>query len=202
MYRNFHLLSQQSHWYSDPQWWAIVTALFLGLLGMFQGWIRELIFKPNIQPVESKITSQYIGTQHYLYYRFIIKNSRKGLFSWLPWFRIQAKGARVLLTYRNPPDNFIPIPLNWTHFNSLERNIPPDEEVYIDILRQKTGDDNYEFCWPGVMGSTDPDLKYLNSQAGDIRLEFFDQNQSIGDIHLKFDKLQGFKYVPDGSKII
>jgi len=37
----------ENNWYCDPQWWAIITALLLGLVGIFQDWLRSLFLKPK-----------------------------------------------------------------------------------------------------------------------------------------------------------
>jgi len=166
---------------------GVIATVILGFLAIFGEQVRKCLFKPNIQAVDGKKTEQLIGNDTYIFQRFIVKNSRKN--RGIPY---QAKDVRVLLTYRNLPknNNFIPIPLRWTHFNkSPERNIPPDENIYVDVLYQKKGENKYKFCWAPGTSSEEPELSDFNCEWGDIRLEFFDENGAIGDIYLRYDLL-------------
>ncbi len=161
---------------------AFFGTLFLGALALFGDQIRSLIFKPNLYPVELKKTSQSDGSEDYIFHRLIIKNVGR-----FPVFKIQAKNVRALLTYRKVPKNFIPIPLRWTHLNeAVSRDIPPGEEVYLDIIHKKINDQKYKFCWSPGTGSNDPVLKYFEPSNGHLRIEFFERNQMIGDIYLKY----------------
>lgn len=135
----------------------------------------------------SKRTLQIYNNVTYVYHRLIVKNARKA--DWLPWLPNQAKEARVSITYRELPkgSGFIPIPLRWTHFNTIYRDIPPGEEVYVDIIGKKADETKYRFCWAPNVGPGGEELDYFDATQGDLRLEFYEQNQKIGDIYLKFD---------------
>jgi hypothetical protein len=185
------MFSKETFWGLSNLGWTAIGAIitFLAVfMALFGDQIKNWFFKPKIQAVEPKVTAQKHNGKTFLYHRLIVKNARRtSLFPWLP---TQAKGVRVLLTYKNLPNenNFIPIPLRWTHFNeSLFRDLPFGEEAYVDIFVEENNDGKYKFCWAPNTGSDDPDLAYYNPQYGDIRLEFFEQNQKIGDIYIEFN---------------
>jgi hypothetical protein len=163
---------------------AIATLLAV-LIALFGEYIRNLIFNPKLRPVGIKKTIQGEGPSDSIIHRLIVKNIRRYYL-----FGVQARGVRVLLTYKDPPPNFIPIPLRWTHFNKDDaRDIPQGEEVYVDLIHKKSGsDDKYEFCWAPTTSSNAPILKYFEPISGGIRLEFFDYSQKIGDIYLNYSE--------------
>lgn len=174
-YKNFYNIIHQSPWYLDPQWWAIAIALFLGT-GILQFWFKSL-YRPNLQPIETIKTKQLIGKDFHVFHRLIVKNIGN----------VAAKDVRVLLTYEKPVENFIPIPLNWTHWNKFSRDISRGEPAYIDVLRKKGDEENYKFFWSFDTGYPDePALLNFIPKLGNIRLEFFEHNHKIGDIYLKF----------------
>jgi len=184
MHKTFGHLVLQNPWYLDPQWWAIAVALFLGT-GIIQSWMKGF-WKPKIQPNDEPIkTSQTVGDITFVYQRLIIKNIGS----------VSAKNVRVLLTYEKSPENFIPIPLNWTHWNKSSRDIPKGEPAYIDLLRKPGSYPNYQFCWAFDVGfSTESILMDFKPELGNIRLEFFDDHGKVGNIKLQFspkeDKLK------------
>lgn len=167
--------------------WGVIATLIVAIIALFGDQIKNRLFRPNIQPVEPVKTPQIYNNATVIYHRLIVKNARKA--SWFFWFPNQAKDARVLLTYRKLPkqNSFIPIPLRWTHFNTITRDIPPGEEVYIDIFGKVEGEQKYRFSWAPGVGPGGEELDYYNPQYGDIRLVFFEQHQKIGDIYLGFD---------------
>ncbi|MEX1064140.1 MAG: hypothetical protein WD898_02185 [Candidatus Paceibacterota bacterium] len=175
---------------------AFFGTIILGILAIFGDSIKNLILKPKLRPVEIKRTIQGDGTRDSVMHRLIVKNIRRFYL-----FGIQAKDVRAILTYRNVPSNFIPIPIRWTHFNNdIPRGIPQGEEVYVDLIhRKKDTTDKYEFCWAPGTGSSDPMLKYFEPKNGDIRLEFFESSQKIGDIYLRYsddsDKLEVVSHI-------
>ncbi|KKP40955.1 MAG: hypothetical protein UR31_C0037G0003 [Parcubacteria group bacterium GW2011_GWA2_33_14] len=183
-YRGFNNLLSQNTWYLDPQWWAIAVALFLGT-GILQSLMKGF-WKPKIQPNDEPIrTSQTVGDITFVYQRLVIKNIGS----------VGAKNVRVLLIYEKAPENFIPIPLNWTHWNKSSRDIPRGEPAYIDLLRKPGSYPNYQFCWAFDVGfSTESILIDFKPELGNIRLEFFDDHGKVGNIKLQFsakeDKLK------------
>lgn len=121
---------------------GVITTSLLGLIAIFGEQIRSYFFKPKLVFDGFKKTSQripvpspyekgqYIEEDH-LFQRLIIRNIGK----------IRAKEVRVLLTYeegnREELKNFIPIPLNWTHYNKSSRDISRGEPAYVDIFEKK-----------------------------------------------------------------
>lgn len=185
---------------------GVFAALLLGIVGVMQDWIRGKILRPHLNPVELKKTTQsipkkviriqIIENQGFIYHRLIVKN--------VGWFTAVAKNVRVSLTYEHPPAYFVPIPLAWTHFNDQARDIPPKEEVYVDIMRIKDGEYFYTFCWAPGTGSFGTVLDNYNPNIGNIRLEFYGETGKIGDIYLKFleqkKELKIVKYINKWKK--
>ena len=159
------------------EWMGIIGTFILGALAISGDQIRKSIFKPNLQPVEIIKTHQRIGKDVFVYQRLIIKNTGC----------CAAKEVRILLTYKEVPGNFIPIPIAWTHWRTLARNISQNEPAYVDVLRKENETSNYDFCWSPEAGIPyEKSLREFNSKFGDLRLEFFEHDRKIGDITLKF----------------
>jgi hypothetical protein len=170
---------------------GFVGTLILGSLALFGNEIRSWLFRPELSPVECKKTLQLIPKningavyhRKYIFYRLIIKNIGN----------MRARDVRVLLTYEKGDQkelkDFIPVPLNWTHWNKSSRDISRKEPAYVDILRKEDGGLNYEFCWSNETGNpVEPLLMNFYPKFGNIRLEFFEHESKIGDISLKYEE--------------
>lgn len=159
---------------------GIIGTLGLAILALFGDQIRKSIFKPNLQPVEIVKTHQQIGVENFLYQRLIVKNIGSSA----------AKGVRILLTYKKgAPQNFIHVPIAWTHWSVAARDISRHEPAYIDILRKVEGAPSYDFCWSPEVGIPyEQMLREFDPEYGNLRLEFFEQNRQIGDITLQYSK--------------
>ena len=159
------------------EWIGAVGTLILGTLAIFGEQIRKLLFRPKLMPVEIIRTEQEVGGSIFIYQRLIVKNV--GLAG--------AKGVRILLTYSSTLRNFIPVPIAWTHWQTAARDIAQHEPAYIDILQKEKGTEIYSFCWPLENGIPYEKLLFgFNPKHGDIRLEFFEHDQQLGDISLEF----------------
>lgn len=170
---------------------GIVGTLILGSLALFGNEIRSWLFRPELSPIEFKKTYQRIPRniggaiyhKEYIFHRLIVKNTGS----------MRAKDVRVLLTYEKGNQkelkNFIPVPLNWTHWNKSSRDISRGEPAYVDVLMKEVGKPDYEFCWSYETGSAvDPLLMNFYPKFGNIRLEFFEHDSKIGDVGLKYDE--------------
>lgn len=183
---------------SSGLWEVIITllgaimTLLLGIIAIFGDQIRSHYFKPKLVFDGFKKTFQLIPmpspykkgeyiTENHLFQRLIVRNRGN----------IRAKEVRVLLTYeegnREELKNFIPIPLNWTHYNKSSRDISRGEPAYVDIFQRKDNEKIYKFCWSHETGySIEPLLMNFRPEYGNVRLEFFEHDSKIGDIHLKY----------------
>lgn len=131
MYKAFHYLTQQGHWYTDPQWLAIGIALLLGIAGVFQDWIRGCFKKPKLhisikmgppdchktsfyqKDVDRKICDTY-------YFRFRVENDgnyyAENVEAMVSEVYIKRDDGYVKL------DSFLPLNLLWSHYGQL--NVP------------------------------------------------------------------------------
>lgn len=115
---------QKTPFYRDPQWWAIVVALLLGIIGIFQEWIRNIFRKPKIK-VEIKLEppdchkialrnnpgGQFICDTYY--FRFKVTNSGN-----FPMEDVEVLAAELYTKSGgryHKVNNFLPINLNWAH---------------------------------------------------------------------------------------
>jgi len=117
-------------WYKDPQWWAIIIALLLGLLGIFQDRIRSIFWKPRIKvamklkspdchkiAMRNSQTGQFVCDSYY--FRFLIENS--GNFQ---MENVEAIVTEVCKKEANGEykkmENFLPLNLVWAHYHNVE----------------------------------------------------------------------------------
>ena len=118
-------LKDKSLFYQDFQFWAIITALFLGIIGIFQENIRRLFQKPKLIPqihlsppdchkipLTNSATGQRICDTYY--FRFRVTNEGNTTME-----DIEVLAAE--LYEKNPSgrfikvNNFLPINLVWAH---------------------------------------------------------------------------------------
>jgi len=113
-------------WFKDPQWWAIIIALLLGILGLFQDRIRRLFKKPKLKlsikkepPDCHKTTRRNIQTGESkgdcYYMRLKIDNSGND----------QMENVEVMVVEVEKKDsnrgfekitNFLPMNLEWSYY--------------------------------------------------------------------------------------
>ncbi len=122
-----HLLPSfrpSSPFYKDPQWWAIAVALLLGIVGIFQDWIRAIFKKPKLH-VDIKLeppdchkialrnsqTGQFICDTYY--FRFRVTNAGN-----YPMEDVEVLTAELhnkINGQYKKVNNFLPINLHWAH---------------------------------------------------------------------------------------
>jgi hypothetical protein len=157
-----------------------ISTLILGGLAIFGEQVKKIFLKPKIMGVESKRTFQQVGNREYIYNRLIVENIG----------RVSAKDVRALLTYFDGPkaENFIPFPLNWTHWNRTTRDISRGEPAYIDILFKLREDPGpYRFCYSQETGTPyERDLTHFDTRKGNLRIEFYERDSKIGDVILLY----------------
>lgn len=161
--------------------WAMVSAVgtvVVGVLAIFGEPLRKYFLSPCLSAVEVASTKQRIGQDDYRYQRLIVRNV--GLSA--------AREVRILLTYTKAPENFIPVPLAWMHWQGPSRDVSRGEPAYVDVLQKREGADKYSFCWPAGLGSSDELLDKFDPGLGKIRLEFFERDRQIGDVTLQYSK--------------
>jgi hypothetical protein len=161
--------------------WGVIGALFIGILALFGDQIKKFLFKPEIEGIEFKKTFQQVRDEIYIYHRLIVKNIGY----------VVAKEVRVLLTYldASQAENFIPAPLNWTHWNTRTRDISRGEPAYIDILVKINTREPYRFCWSYEVGTPyESDLIFFDISKGNLRLEFYELDSKVGDIVLNYSE--------------
>lgn len=166
-------------WLSAEAWAAIVGTLILAVIAIWGDQLKKFLFKPNIRPIEFVRTSQRRtdGTAD-TYHRLIVKNVGS----------IVAKDVRVLLTYIQPKKNFIPVPLNWTHWNRTTRDISRGEPAYIDVLYKSPGETSYKFCWSYETGHPSEPILVSLDEEKKLRLEFFERDHKVGDMIFSYKK--------------
>ncbi|MDD3301753.1 MAG: hypothetical protein PHR57_03220 [Patescibacteria group bacterium] len=116
-------------WYKDPQWWAIITALLLGLFGIFQDKIRNIFWKPKIKvnmrlkspdchkiAMRNSQTGQFVCDSYY--FRFFIENSGN----------FQMENVEAIITEVSKKEangeykkieSFLPLNLVWAHYHNV-----------------------------------------------------------------------------------
>lgn len=114
-----------SPWYIDPQWWAIATALLLGVFGIFQDRIRGLFQKPKLEAgirlsppdchkiaLKNTINGQFICDCYY--FRFNVKNSGNTQMDEVEVMANELYRKGTTGRYSKIA-NFLPINLKWAH---------------------------------------------------------------------------------------
>jgi len=122
-------LSQIIIWYKDPQWWAIIVALMLGLGGIFQDKIRRIFLKPKIKvsmklqspdchkiAMRTSRTGQFICDSYY--FRFHVENSGN--------YQMEDVEAIVVVVSKKEAngeykkvESFLPLNLVWAHYHNV-----------------------------------------------------------------------------------
>lgn len=163
--------------------WGVIATFILCALALFGDQLKRILFKPKIKPADEPKKTLQKGNKIYIYQRLIVKNIGS----------VSAKEVRVLLTYLNGPkaENFIPFPLNWTHWNKTIRDISRNEPVYIDVMFKAMGEKTYKFCYSQEVGTPwESDLTDFDPSKGHLRLEFYERNNKIGDIITSYSEEQ------------
>ncbi|MFA6076785.1 MAG: hypothetical protein WC735_01775 [Candidatus Paceibacterota bacterium] len=158
--------------------WGVVGTLVLGILAIFGDQIKKYFFKPKIRGVEIIETWQENHEEALIYKRLIVKNIGKA----------PAKDVRAMLTYTDGGKlNFLPVPLNWTHWNTTTRDISQHEPAYLDIMCRQLSDSQYKFCWSLQVGQPlESDFIYFDTQMRNIRIEFYERDNKVGDVYMQY----------------
>lgn len=138
-----HLLKNLSNmnWYKDPLWWTAIGTIFLGVVALFGEWLKTKFWHPNIKPEESVIVEQRkkLFVIRLILYNFGRASARE----------LEAVITKIIDPDSKPRDNFIPVPLNWTHSQLWEntrpkivRDIHPKQPCYLDVADFITDDEN------------------------------------------------------------
>lgn len=119
----------QTIWYQAPQWWAIIVALLLGVIGIFQDWIRSWFKKPKLKisislspPDCHKVSMTNSSTGQFIcdcyYFRFKVENEGN----------YYAEDVEVMATelHKKEPngqykkvEGFLPLNLVWAHYGYI-----------------------------------------------------------------------------------
>jgi len=116
-------------WYEDPQWWAIIVALLLGLSGIFQDRIRRIFWKPKISvsmklqsPDCHKIamrnpqTGQFVCNSYY--FRFRIENNGNFQMENVEAIITEVSKKELNGKYKKV-ESFLPLNLVWAHYRNV-----------------------------------------------------------------------------------
>lgn len=116
----------------NPEFWTLLVSLVPSIVALFiAGGIGQYVkpflgIKPNIKIITLKRYRQADK-----YWRLAIKNSGNEV----------AISVQIDVTCiydgGKARENFLPIPLRWTHINKESRNILPGQVVYLDVMEQK-----------------------------------------------------------------
>lgn len=130
-------------WYSNPQWWAIMVALLLGVIGIFQDNLRKLFFKPKINAVVNpgppdcqkiNLTSsdgRFITPSYYL--RIKVENSGNYRLEDVEAMVIGIQEKGIDGEYKKKKD-FLPINLLWSHHHCVTTDkIQPKAFKHLDL---------------------------------------------------------------------
>jgi len=104
---------------------SIVALLIAGGIGRF---IKPYLgIKPELEVLELNRFRQ----DHHVWRLAIINNGRE---------TAENVQVDVIKMYDNgvPRENFLPMPLPWTHLNKENRDISPNQTVYLDVFYHKT----------------------------------------------------------------
>lgn len=139
---------EQLYWLKDPQWWAIFTALLLGLGGIFQDRIRRMIWKPKLEvdfrlnppdshkipaKVINRLTGVKLGEYNTYYIRPRIKNAGN--------FQLEDIEVMAIELTRKEPngqfkkeENFLPLNLVWANTHEVAKpKIQPKLFKFLDF---------------------------------------------------------------------
>lgn len=119
------IISDNTTWYEEPQVWAIIIALLLGLAGIFQERIRKWFWKPQAKismelqppdclkiPMRDQLTGQFV---HYsFYFRFRFENTGNYQMEDVEAVVISVSKKEANGVYK-PVDGFLPLNLVWAY---------------------------------------------------------------------------------------
>lgn len=131
------------NWYNQPEWWAVIVALLLGLWGVFRDSLLKLFFKPRLDlellvekpdchKTELKFGNDIGGIPGY-YYRLRVTNNGNVPAKNIEVFfskKYSLKNAGELII----DQNFLPLNLKWSHDGvEIRGNIAPTLFKYVDL---------------------------------------------------------------------
>ena len=150
--------------------------------------LRLICYAENVQeyyhasPVKN-ISDNAVGVRHgtgfwykLKYFRIAIKN--KG--------EVTARDVEVSLESIEKRKNFIPIPLNWTHINSIKRNISPGQTVYFDVFCTKENDNDNPIITSPI-GFHGKKMSQLSLGHNKLIIKLYQDNGKTRTIDLKIN---------------
>lgn len=103
---------------------ASSVALFLG--GGGGNWIKTLFSKPALKVLSLK---RLHHTHELDVWRVLIKNEGKAIAR-----NVQVEVVEIIDDSNKKRENFLPLPLRWTHLDTETRDILPSQTAYLDIF--------------------------------------------------------------------
>lgn len=135
---------QMNNWLKDPQWWAIVVALVLGLIGIFQDWLRKKIWKPDLKiefrlnpPDSHKTMMRNSNTNKIVYPTYYLRARIENTGN----YQLEDVEAMVTEKTKREPNGqfkrdaeFLPLNLIWTVTHEITKSkIQPGLFKFIDF---------------------------------------------------------------------
>ena len=154
-----------------------LTAILIAVFGRSAAkYVSGLIFKPNLKPNDEILRIEQPGE---VVYRLQIQNEGKDT----------AREVEVSVTEISDDgvrrDNFLPVPLRWTHFQSgtsgpAKRDIHRNQSVYLDLCALQI--DNKDLRITSAIGMRDEICRILRSDLPPDLQGFYDHylKQSVG----------------------
>lgn len=167
----------------SPEFWgsiiASLTALFIAVGGARV--IKRLI---GIRP-ELKLIGFKRYHQATYYWRLAIKNSGKEV----------AKKVQVNVTAiyddGKKRENFLAIPLRWTHLNCESRDILPSQTVYLDVVEHIISKDGDEAKLITRRGGGVDDFEVLKKGESKVILTFYEKSGISFDKQIEISRNDG-----------
>ena len=179
------------NWYDDPQWWLVIIAviqviasIIIGFIAIFGERIRNFLFKPKYQ-FDVLQTEQKISGETRDYKRIKISNMGRRKAKNVKLFLeeiLDIKDGTIVVR-----ENFIPMPLAWTHGDYSSRNIVANESAFIDLGSYNMFDEADGFAINTV--SRDDARLYLVEDTSVLKVRLIEENGDSGnvDIFVKVD---------------
>jgi len=141
---------------------SVVALLVAGGIGRY---IKPYLgIKPNLEVFELVRFHQ----EHYIWRLAIVNNGKE-----------TAKNVQVdvvkIYDNGNPRENFLPMPLPWTHTNKESRDVSPKQTVYLDVFYHKISDPNDAHIATRFGGGVDSFRKFKFGKTRLI-LTFYEQS--------------------------
>lgn len=126
---------------------SLLSTMAALVIATFDGRMKRWAEKPKLGIKTVAHNSQANGNVTQDVWRLLMENEGKGTAREVEVY------AEKIIRNRSIVENFLPVPLQWTHYqtrgnNAVSRDIHPSQSVFIDLISRNNGDYRLRLCSP------------------------------------------------------